>query len=91
MNRSAGHSPCMELRTVYTTLSSADANLLRGRLEVGGFDAFLHGEMSGMNLEGYLSAGGGIRVQVPENQADEARALIEAELKAREEGPDAEG
>ena len=90
MNPVGGHIAAMELRTIYTTFSSVDANLLRGRLEVGGFDAFLHGEMAGMTLEGYVSAAGGIRIQVPEDQADEARALIEAELKAREEGQDTE-
>ena len=80
----------MELRTIYNTLNSADANLLRGRLEVAGFDAFIHGEMAGMTLGGYISAAGGIRIQVPEDQADEARALIEAELKAREDGSEKE-
>ena len=43
-----------------------------------------------MNLEGYTSAAGGIRLQVPEDQAEEARALIEAELKAREGGSENE-
>lgn len=80
----------MELRTIYTTFSSADANLMRGRLEVGGYDAFIHGELSGMTLDGYVATSGGIRVQVPEDQAVEARALIDAELKAREAGPDTE-
>ncbi len=82
-----GHIAAMELRTIYTTFNSADANLLQGRLEVGGFDAFIHGEMTGMTLGGGVFAAGGIRIQVPEDQADEARALIEAELKAREEPP----
>ena len=90
MNPDGGHIAAMELRTIYTTFSSADANLLRGRLEVGGFDAFIHGEVAGMTLEGYVSASGGIRIQVPEDQADEARALIEAELKAREGGSENE-
>jgi len=85
-----GHIARMELRTIYNTLNSADANLLRGRLEVAGFDAFIHGEMAGMTLGGYISAAGGIRIQVPEDQADEARALIEAELKAREDGSEKE-
>ena len=85
-----GHIARMELRTIYTAFSSAEANLMRGRLEVAGFDAFVHGEFAGMNLEGYTSAAGGIRLQVPEDQAEEARALIEAELKAREGGSENE-
>ncbi len=90
MISAGGHIARMELRTIYNTLNSADANLLRGRLEVAGFDAFIHGEMAGMTLGGYTSAAGGIRIQVPEDQADEARALIEAELKAREDGSEKE-
>jgi hypothetical protein len=74
----------MELRTVYNTFNSADANLLCGRLEAAGFDSSIQGEMAGMTLGAYSSIGG-IRILVPDDQADEARALIEAELKAREE------
>ena len=69
----------MELKTVFSTFSSAEANLVRGRLEVAGFQAFIHGEIAGMNFEGYTAATGGIRIQVPEDQFAEARALVEAE------------
>jgi hypothetical protein len=72
----------MDFKTVFTTFSSAEANLLRGRLEVAGFDAVIHGELAGMSLEGYTSAAGGIRVQVPDDQAASARELIEAEINS---------
>ncbi len=74
----------MELRTIYNTFNQADADLLRGRLEAAGFDSSIQGEFASVTV-GSFSSAGGIRILVPEDQADEARALIEAELKARNE------
>ena len=69
----------MELKTVFTSFSPAEANLVHGRLEAAGFKPFVHGELAGLSLGGYTPAAGGIRVQVPEDQFAEARALVEAE------------
>ena len=70
----------MELKTVFNTFSSAEANLVRGRLEAAGFEAYIQGELAAMSIGASTAATGGIRIQVPEDRAAEARALIEAEL-----------
>jgi hypothetical protein len=70
----------MELKTVFNTFSPAEANLVRGRLEAAGFEAYIHGELAGLSLGGYTPAAGGIRIQVPEDRAEEARALVDAEM-----------
>jgi hypothetical protein len=70
----------MELKTVFNTFSPAEANLVRGRLEAAGFEAYIQGELAGMSIGGYTAATGGIRIQVPEDRAADARALIESDL-----------
>ena len=67
----------MKFVTVYTSFSSADAHLIRSRLEAAGFLAQVAHELSALSMDGYSLAAGGIRVQVPEDVAEEARALIE--------------
>lgn len=52
--------------------------LIRSRLEAAGFLAQVAHELSALSMDGYALAAGGIRVQVPEDVADEARALIDA-------------
>jgi hypothetical protein len=66
----------MELVTVLRTFSSAEAQLVRSRLEAAGFAAEVTHELSALSMEGYSMTTGGIRVQVPADQAEEARALI---------------
>jgi hypothetical protein len=68
----------MTLVTVYRAFSSADAQLVRSRLDAAGFHAVVQHEDAALSMEGYSMAAGGIQVQVPEPEADEARALIEA-------------
>jgi hypothetical protein len=70
----------MELKTVFTTFNSAEANLVRGRLEAAGFQAFIHGELASLTLAVATTEAGGIRVQVPEDQFENARALVDAEM-----------
>lgn len=62
--------------TVYTTFSPADAQLVRSRLEAAGFEVEVAGELSALSMDGYSMATGGVRVQVIDDKADEARALI---------------
>lgn len=66
----------MNLVTVYTAFSAADAQLIRSRLEAAGFNATVSDEIASLSMEGYSMAAGGIRINVPENQENEARALI---------------
>jgi len=66
----------MELVTVYRSFSPAEAQLIRSCLDAAGIPAEVMHELSGLSIDGYAMAAGGIRVQVPEDRADEARALI---------------
>jgi hypothetical protein len=68
----------MELVTVFRTFSPGEAQLVRSRLEAAGFSAQVTHELSALSMDGYSMAAGGIRVEVPAEQADEARALIAA-------------
>lgn len=71
----------MTLVTVYKAFSSADAQLIRSRLDAAGFHAVVQHELASLSMEGYSMAAGGIQVQVPDSEADEARALINARDK----------
>lgn len=68
----------MSLTTVYTALSAADAQLVNSRLEAAGFHSVVMGELSAFSLEGYTLAAGGIRVQVPESEVEDARLLLDS-------------
>ncbi len=68
----------MELITVYKTFSPADAQLIRSRLDAAGFHAVVQHELAALSMDGYSMAAGGIAVQVPDCEAEDARALIEA-------------
>jgi hypothetical protein len=68
----------MNLVTVHTSFSPADAQLIRSRLEASGFHAIVTHELSSLSMEGYSMSTGGIRVQVPEDEAADARELLAA-------------
>jgi hypothetical protein len=53
--------------------------LIRSRLDAAGFYAVVLHELSSLSLDGYSLAAGGIQVQVPEDVAEDARALLKAE------------
>ena len=65
----------MELITVFTAFNSAEAQLVRSRLEAAGIPAFVHDELAALSIDGYSLAAGGIKVQVPDIHAEEAREL----------------
>jgi len=69
----------MKLVTVSTAFNPADAHLTRSRLEAAGFHAIVKGETASLTLEGYALTAGGIQVQVPEPEAEEARAFLSNE------------
>ena len=62
----------MEFVTVYTTLNPADAELIRGRLESANLTVNVKNEDVVLGVE----TSGGVLLQVPKDQADEARALL---------------
>ena len=68
----------MSLVTVFTAFSPAEAQLVRSRLEAANFHAVVLHELSALSLDGYSLAAGGIRVQVPEEEAADARELLNA-------------
>ena len=83
----------MTLATVYRAFNSADAQLIRSRLEAAGLHPFVANETASLSMEGYSLAAGGILVQVPETEVADARALIEskdtdAETRDLETGAD---
>ena len=76
----------MSLKTVYRTFSAGDAHLVRSRLEAANLQASIAHELSALSMEGYALAAGGIKVQVPEEQAEDALEIIQT----RDEEGDAE-
>ena len=74
----------MNLVTVFKAFSAAEAELTRARLEAYGFHAVVMGELAALSIEGYSQATGGIRVQVLESEAAEARAFLDADNAAAE-------
>lgn len=65
----------MDPVVVFRTFDLAEAHLVRGRLVEAGLEAELMHEHSAANLD---VAGGGVRIVVPDEQAEEARALIQS-------------
>lgn len=66
----------MQLVTVFTAFNSAEAQLVRSRLEAAGLRVFVTDELSALSIEGYALAAGGIKVQVSDVDAEEALELI---------------
>jgi len=66
----------MELVTVFRSFNPEEAELIRSRLEVAGFNATIAHDNAALTLA-YGKQGGSL-VQVPEDEADDARAVIAA-------------
>jgi hypothetical protein len=66
----------MSLVTVYSAFNPADAQLVRSRLEAAQFHAVVTHELSALSMDGYALAAGGILVQVPEDEAADAREFL---------------
>lgn len=66
--------------TVHSAFNPADAQLVRARLEAARFHPVVTHELSALSLDGYSLAAGGILVQVPESEAEEAKAFLEGSL-----------
>ena len=62
----------MKLVTIFSTFSAGEAEMVRSRLEAAEFDVTLANDLS------TTLAPGGVLIQVPEQQAEEARALLES-------------
>ena len=68
----------MQLVTVFTAFNPADAHLVRSRLEAAEFHPVIMHELSALSMDGYAMAAGGILVQVPENEAADAKEFLAA-------------
>lgn len=66
----------MKLVTVFTAFNPASAHLIRSRLEASNFHPVVQHENSALSLDGYAMAAGGILVQVPEDEVEDAAKLI---------------
>jgi len=69
----------MKFVTVSSAFNPAAAELVRSRLEANGFLVNVKNETAALSMDGYAMAAGGILVQVPEDQADDARTLLGSE------------
>ena len=69
----------MDRVTVFTAFNPVQAQIVSTRLQTAGLDATVEGEAAALSMQGYSLATGGIRVQVPSTQEDEARRLIESD------------
>ena len=66
----------MQMVTVFTSFNAADADVVNSRLDAADFHPVIMHELAAQGLD---IASGGIRVQVPEDEAEEAREFL-AEL-----------
>ena len=66
-----------ELKTIATTYEVFEAEFLRNHLEAEGFEVYLADEniIGAFNL--LAPAVGGIKIRVPEDEADEAQEFVE--------------
>jgi hypothetical protein len=69
----------MNLVTVLSAFNPADAQLVRSRLEAAGFHAVVAHELSALSMDGYALAAGGILVQVPDEEAADAKEFLAAD------------
>jgi hypothetical protein len=68
----------MSPTTIFKAFNPAEAQLVRSRLEAAGFHPFVADELSALSIDGYALAAGGIRVQVPEEEAADVREFLDA-------------
>ena len=66
----------MTLATVYRAFNPADAQLVRSSLDAAGFHAIVTNELSALSIDGYAVAAGGILVQVPAEEEEEAKQFL---------------
>jgi Putative prokaryotic signal transducing protein len=74
----------MSPTTIFKAFNPAEAQLVRSRLEAAGFHPFVADELSAFSIDGYSMAVGGIRVQVPESEAADAKEFLETPTKPAE-------
>jgi hypothetical protein len=68
----------METITVLRTFNPAEADLICSMLRAAGLHAEVIHATAALTMDGYAMTAGGVLVQVPESEADEARQLIQS-------------
>ena len=68
----------MSIKTVFRALNSAEAQLVRSQLEAANFNVFVADESSALSMDGYVLGAGGIRIQVPDNEEEDAREFLKS-------------
>jgi len=66
----------MQLATVFRTFNPAEAQLIASMIEAAGIPVHIAQEASTLSVGSPMTTGG-VFVQVPEERAEEARALID--------------
>jgi hypothetical protein len=74
----------MQLVTVFTAFNPAQAQVIRSCLDAANFHAVVTHELSALSMDGYALAAGGILVQVPETEAEDAREFLNSPPAATE-------
>jgi hypothetical protein len=74
MSKSSGEP---DLITIYTSMGPLGAEVIKSKLESAGIPVLLSYQSAGAILGVIVDGLGEVRVQVPRDMADEARALIE--------------
>ena len=66
------------MKTIYTTFQPAQAHVIGSCLEAAGYHPEILNELAALCTDGYSLATGGIHVAVPDEEATDARALIDS-------------
>ena len=68
----------MGLVTVFKSFNPAEAQLIRSRLDAAEIQAVVNHELAALSMEGYSMTTGGVLVQVADEDAADARELLDA-------------
>jgi hypothetical protein len=68
----------MRFSTIFQAFNPIDAQLVRCRLAAAGFHPLVSHELSALSMDGYALAAGGILVEVPAEELEEAREFLAA-------------
>ena len=66
----------MNLVTIYKAVSSAQVQIIRSRLEAANFHPFVPDDLSAFGSDPMALGSGGVRIQVPENEAADAKEFL---------------
>ena len=70
----------VQLKTIFKSFHAMEAHMITARLRAAGFQATVMGELAALCTEGGSLATGGIRIQVPAAEQEDARSLVDGLL-----------